>query len=213
MAAVLSPGGAIYLEVPRADYIAEHTALFDFYYPHVQYFREDSLERLVARAGLAIERRWLPKNGHDMGLLLQGATPRPVNASAKAGPDADGLCVRLSRRLDEVRRAVAALPGRVGMYGATWQGVAFLRACDDARPIAAAFDDSAAMAGCALYGPSQSVSIAQPSYAALRGLDVVIITAYLHDAVIAEKLRAMQFAGRILTIRPDGESPSLARAW
>ncbi|MBI3021754.1 MAG: methyltransferase domain-containing protein [Candidatus Omnitrophica bacterium] len=206
--AALSATGSIYLEVPRAEYIEEHAALFDLHYAHVQYFHEPNLLRLAARAGFQVVQSWCLKQGHDMGVLLRPQHSVTAQGLGLVTHDAEGL-----RRGLEGRRALGhawlnSLEGTVSLYGATAQGVAFLHVFQSHRRFTAVADDNPAYAGYALYTTGQSVPIVDPTHEAIRRSDHLIITAYLHDEIIAERLRAIGFSGRIFSIREEALAPA-----
>ena len=71
-----------------------------------------------------------------------------------------------------------------------------------ARPFAAVYDDNPALAGMRLDGGGQTPIIVQPDAGSLRSIDAILICAYLHDTVIAGRLRALGFQGNILSARP-----------
>ena len=199
---VLRGDGRLYLEVPRAEYIEDHAALFDFHYAHVQYFHESNLLRLIAKAEFMVERSWLLKEGHDVGMLLRphrGVDMRPV-----AALNSGRLAADLEHRHAEGRELLTSLPGDVVLYGATWHGVAFLNAYQLERQFAVAFDDNVDYAGYALYSSAQKIPVSEPDIGLLLSVNTVVITAYLHDRVIATKLRDIGFRGRIVSTRACG---------
>lgn len=197
MAACVHSHGRLYVEVPRAEYIEERAALFDLHCAHVQYFREANFVLLAARAGLAVERMWRLKDGHDFGALLR--KDRVTVPTPRRGPD-PGLGAALARRRDAVASIVRALPEPVALYGATWHGVGFLGALGEFRRFAFALDDNDDYAGYALFGRTQTVPVMPPARERLRNVGAVLITAYLHDRVIGERVRALGFEGPLWSI-------------
>lgn len=49
MLADVNGGGSIYIEVPCLDWIIDHSAWFDIFYEHVNYFRADDFRRIFGR--------------------------------------------------------------------------------------------------------------------------------------------------------------------
>ena len=134
-----APGGALYLEVPRAEYIEDEAALFDLHCAHVQYFRESNFLALATRAGLVAERLLHLKEGHDFGVLFRrGQAGRDTTTTRGAGDD---LSSDLRQRREDGARVLSAARGGVALYGATWQGVAFLNLYQSVRSFAFAVDD------------------------------------------------------------------------
>ena len=66
------------------------------------------------------------------------------------------------------------------------------------------FDDNFEYAGYALYNKSQVVPIEKPEKDNLSDFSCIIITSYLHQSIIAEKLRMFGFKGRVITANPRG---------
>ena len=67
----LNEDGALYLEVPRGEFVEERAAIYDLATQHTQYFYEPNLLALAGRAGLAAEKRICIRGGHDLGLILK----------------------------------------------------------------------------------------------------------------------------------------------
>lgn len=199
----LSEGGRVYLEVPRAEFIEERAALFDLHYAHVQYFHEVNLARLVARTGFEVERSWWLKEGHDVGLLLRPGVPRDGAPPSSCRVTSPSLRQRLDGRRRRGRRLLESLRGRVGLYGATWQGVAFLDVFQGDCSFSLVIDDNDDYVGRRLYCWRQAVPVVGRGSEALRSVDHVIITAYLHDKVIEARLREAGFSGDVLSVRAD----------
>jgi hypothetical protein len=67
-----------------------------------------------------------------------------------------------------------------------------------------------------LAGGGQKPLIVQPDAGSVNAVDAILICAYLHDTVIAGRLRALGFEGEILSARPPAftrvESPRPAPA-
>ena len=205
----LSADGCCYLEVPSAEYIEEHAALFDLHCFHVQYFHAPNLLRLAARAGFGVVRSWQLKQGHDVGVLLRpqpaaAITDRPASALTAAG-----LRARLSERLEQLRAWLTSLDGAVSLYGATAQGGSFLHTFQADRRFVAVADDNPDYAGYALYSQAQTVPVVLPWHESFRRSDHVILTAYLHDVVLTERLRSSGFDGTIFSLRDPVPSLTL----
>ena len=201
--AALVADGYLYLEVPRAEYIEEHAALFDLHYAHVQYFHEPNLLRLAARGGFRAERQWRLKGGHDIGVLLRPQRNALSNLAVPAVAVSSDLSRSLECRQSQGRAFLATLAGNVALYGATWHGVAFLTTFQLDKDFTMAIDDNADFSGCRIYSKRQCIPVRVPTAKAFEGVDTVLITAYLHEEVIAAKLQGMGFNGGILRVEPD----------
>lgn len=54
MAASISLGGKLYLEVPNLDWILKNTVIWDFYFEHCSYFNSASLGSFIGRNGIEV---------------------------------------------------------------------------------------------------------------------------------------------------------------
>ena len=197
----IAEDGIAYIEVPRAEYIGEAHSIVDFHYPHVHYYRREEIAVLFARAGFAIDDVVEVKSGHDIAFLLRPVTPTEQRPPAAAGESrfAEGLAQRRAIGRDRL----AALSSPIGLYGANAYSQALLGLYPDIQPFQTMFDDTPQYAGQLAYGPGSAIPIGPPSAEKLAKLNAVIITAYLHDLVIARKIRTLGFGGTIFTVRSD----------
>lgn len=194
----LVPEGLLYLEVPSAEYIEQQGAFFDLHNEHVQYFHRGNLLRLVARAGFALVREQQIKNGHDLGLLLKKGPP--LRDSCPPAQSTADLAQRLTDARAAWNRRLGAMEGDFILYGATSQGSAFLNALLHPERVAAVLDDNAEHQGLALFTPGHLVPVEGIEWLTLKTASAVIISAYLHQRVIAERLTAAGFKGEILPL-------------
>jgi SAM-dependent methyltransferase len=205
--AMLRPGGSAYLEVPAAEFVERHASPIDFCLQHIHYFFEENFRVLLDRAQLVIERQLDIKNGHDIGFLVRAGVTRAAPARRQAKPK-DDLALRIAGQIAVARSHFDGLSGKaVALYGANSYGQAFL----DLWPtvdIATVLDDNPAFGGYALCGATRAIAIELPLPERIMAMDAVIIAAYLHDEVIARKLRQQGYAGRILSLRPSPLTPS-----
>jgi hypothetical protein len=222
VAAILDERGQAFIEVPSLEYIMRRGAICDIHAQHIQYFSEANLRRLAESAGLMPVRSLSIKDGHDFGLLFQKTGGSPTRGTRCTGDAAiaDGAGFRrlIAGRQAELGALDLAAFGRVALYGATMQGVAFLNLLSRTTAIAGVIDDNDGNAGFGLFTPDQWFRIRPLRETPLETIDTVVITAYIHDAAIAGKLRAAGFGGRILSVRadaddalPQGMVPSLMR--
>jgi SAM-dependent methyltransferase len=203
----LAPGGHAYLEVPDARFIDRGAAIGDIVLQHVQYFTLETFIGLARRAGLEPLRVLTIKDGHDFGVLFRAAE-RPAGWEA---PDsgiapAGDLSARLGDAVIRGAKRLSAVPGAMALYGATAQGQAFLTlygAEPQAEPrFVRVYDDNPSLIGRHLAGGGQTPVVVRPDAESLRDVDAILICAYLHDEVIAGRLRALRFQGDILSARP-----------
>ena len=205
MRAVLAPGGTAYLEMPRAEYITEQVSPIDLHLQHVQYFTAANFTALAAQAGFAPVKTLVTADEHDFGILFRATAPesgaRPAAAAAVAAVG-DTLDQRMAIRIATGRALVAELAGPLALYGANTMAQGTLGLFCAGRPVAAVFDDNACYAGYAMYSRDGLVSICLPERDRVNAMAAIIIAAYLHDRIIAGKLRAQGYVGRILSGRP-----------
>ena len=134
-----------------------------------------------------------------MGVLFRpGANPqRPPSTDEGWGA---AVSARLKARWQRDQAWLASLERPLVLYGATSQGQAFLNAFPDQEFVAVA-DDNPDYAGYALYTLKGFTPVVPATDERLHGCAHIIITAYLHDAVIAERFCQAEAAGRIWSIR------------
>jgi SAM-dependent methyltransferase len=200
--AALRDGGHAYLEVPDVRYILDHAAVPDLHLQHVQYFTRNNFLALAAAQGLRALDVLDIKAGHDFGVLFAAADAVALGNLAFEHPGAVTLGSRIAQRLTETRARIGELEGAVSFYGATPHGQVFFNALNGAGTFAAVLDDNPLNDGFAFYDRSRKVPVRPASEAAIFGNDAIIITAYLHDTVIAKRLYDLGFLGRVFTIRP-----------
>lgn len=210
----LKDGAEAYLEVPRFEYIEEAVSPADLHFPHVQYYRRGILLHLFERAGFEVVGQRLVKHGHDIGFRLRAVRP---GSAPPPGPRGDPPALRraLSERIAAGARVLGRLPRPLALYGACAYSQSLLGLYPGIQGLALALDDTPAYRGTFVYGPALRVPVQNASEAPLCDLGTAIVSAYLHDQAIAERLRAAGFAGEIVSMRTDalagyeGRPPSL----
>jgi len=195
MRKALSKDGAIYLEVPAAEFIEDNAVFCELHNAHVQYFHRSGLEALGRRAGLEIVRERSVKGGHDRGVLFRHGDGRGAIEFKSGGEDT--LAARLSQRFDSLRSALLRGEKSLILYGATWQAVGLLGPMGASPPVRIVLDDNDDYAGRLMYNTDQKAQVVYGPTAQLSPDDAVLITAYLHKRVIAERLRETGFTGQI----------------
>jgi 2-polyprenyl-3-methyl-5-hydroxy-6-metoxy-1,4-benzoquinol methylase len=199
------PNGMVYIELPSAEYIVTVRSVVDFHYPHVHYYRHREMEVLFARAGFAIEESIEIKNGHDVGFILRPVKPH-ATTPASGALEASAFAAALAERRTLGQQRLAALKGTIGLYGANAYSQALLGLYPDAAKFGIVFDDTPMYAGQRAYGPGLDIPIEAPRAERFPKLGAVVIAAYLHDLVIARKLRAFNFDRPIYTVRSDAQA-------
>jgi len=212
----------VYIEVPSLEYIVEYGAVLDLHVQHVQYFSRQNLIRLAQSVGLIPSKFLSIKEGHDLGILFRkaGTDPeveRPAQGGVPAAADPARLREAVTARFAQAQAMDLGALGRIALYGATMQAEVLLNLLPSTRAISMILDDNESYDGFGLYTAREWFSIRHYSGADLSEIDTIIVSAYLHDAVISQKLRSAGFRGRILSTRmpvegaEGGGVPSLFR--
>jgi 2-polyprenyl-3-methyl-5-hydroxy-6-metoxy-1,4-benzoquinol methylase len=196
----LAEGGYAYLEVPSLEFIEAYGAFTDVHIQHVQYFTKSTFIAAARSVGLVAEAVLDIKDGHDFGVLFRRGVAAPLLPNPTRAP---ALGPALLERIEAAKTAVAMLPPLLVLYGATPHAQMFLNGLDDVPPIMAVIDDNAQNHARALYSRAGLHPVSAPNSATLPADGCVLITAYLHDMAIGQKLRAGGFKGRIVTMRPQ----------
>ena len=196
----LEAHGVAYIEIPSAEYIDRTRSIVDFHYPHVHYYRREEFEMLLVRAGFEVMEVVDVKDGHDRGFLLRAGRARAV--SPPRGEATGSLGADLAERVQLGRARLNAIDGAIALYGANAYSQALFGLFPNAK-YAVMFDDTPQYEGQRAYGPGINLPIRRPSAEALEDVAVVIITAYLHDLGIGQRVRHLGFQGPIYTVRAD----------
>ncbi|MBB43616.1 MAG: hypothetical protein CMM44_07625 [Rhodospirillaceae bacterium] len=201
----LRMGGKFYLEVPRLEYIIENISPVDLHFMHVHYFSEKILKRIFFKLGLSILNRREVKDGHDVGYLLEKTTkiedkfiePETRNVVSNWG-------INFQNKIDLGREKIISISKkRVGLYGACAYSQSLTGFYQSLFAPLVAIDDAAQYDGKKIFWDGGSCPAKLPTKKAIEGLEVIIITAYLHDRVITKKLRNLGFKGDIFSARAD----------
>jgi SAM-dependent methyltransferase len=197
----LKKDGEAYIEVPTLEYIKEYDSLCDLHYEHIQYFDTSLLENMMWNSGLKTEELRRLNNGHDVGYHVKKMGPTEEIRPLK-GKEINSFSERLEKKRTQGRKVLSGC-GNIGIYGATAYSQAMLGLYPELDTVVAAFDDTPNYEGLTMYGGKKNVNIMRPEPDLFFSLDTIIITAYMHDKVISEKIRRMNFKGNIFTVRTD----------
>ncbi|MDO8606998.1 MAG: class I SAM-dependent methyltransferase [Phaeospirillum sp.] len=212
LVATMTPDGYAYVEIPNAEYIRNHGAILDIHVQHIQYFTPQGLVQLAGNAGLVAERMIHIKDGHDIGILFRkGTVPaQPLHSGGEY--DFQEWRRALQCRIDDLAAVDFVALGRIALYGVTMHGQVLLNLPGfDASTVVAAFDDNHANLDYGLYTPTGFIPAQAPTALTLAEIDTVIITAYLHDQVMEQKLRTLGFSGTVLTAGTAGHPRMMGR--
>jgi len=204
----LAISGRCYVEVPCIEYIAENASPVDLHYMHVHYFSDAVLRRIFSEAGLTVVDRRSVKDGHDVGYLLEKTgDDKGEKEQQSVETIAPDWLRRMTDRLNTGHEQLMSLSERrVGLYGACAYSQSLTGFYPDILVPAIVLDDTPEYHGKQIFWGGGTCPVSLPSAAAIKDIDAVIITAYLHDKVIAEKLRSLNFDGEILSVRADGQA-------
>ncbi len=192
--------GAVYLEVPSAEFNFGPDGLWDCIYPHVSYFSAGSFQALVTRAGLEVLDAGTAFDGQF--LYIEARVARERAEMVVPDPSAHLALVRefASRRdrvVDQWRSHVDDEAGDVVLWGAGAKGVTFANAIDTAGRLTVV-DLNPRKWGQYLPGTAQEV--VEPS--TLRGRDVasVLVTNPIYTSEIRDHLAALGVRARTITV-------------
>jgi len=188
----------VFTEVPNADFMLEHTALWDVIYEHFSYFGHLSLTRLFGDQGFRILR--LDTTFGDQFLCLEAspdqgdttavATQMPTlaemhDAVSEFTQNSMALLAEWRTRLDEIRKSGQ----RALVWGAGSKGVTFLNLLSRDGPIEYVIDINPRKQGMYIAGAGQR--IVPPAFLQEYAPDVVLIMNRNYAEEIAEMAAAM----------------------
>ena len=187
----------VYIEIPSANYIVSNKSVIDFHYPHVHYYFEENIKILFAKFNFEVIDIQHLKNGHDFGFLLKKNYEIKNNLSILPYPQAYDNWIVKSAEINK--------KAKVALYGANAYSQSFLGMFASKLNIINVFDDTQFYQGNFCYHSNQYYPIEIPSSDNINNVDNIIITAYLHDETIQERILNLNFKGIIYTVRSEPE--------
>ena len=176
------PEIVVFTEVPNADFMLAHTALWDVIYEHYSYFGQRSLSRLFSDQGFRILRLDTTFGGQFLCLEAapeQDAAPHPrrrtpdltamADAARRFGHNSRALLAEWRGRLDEIKKAGR----RAVVWGAGSKGVTFLNLLSRDGPIEFVVDINPRKQGMAIAGTGQT--IVPPAFLPDYRPDIVLV--------------------------------------
>ncbi|HEY54273.1 MAG TPA: methyltransferase, partial [Caldilineae bacterium] len=186
-------------EVPNADFMLAHTALWDVIYEHYSYFGQHSLSRLFSDQGFRILRLDTTFGGQ---FLCLDAAPGPdaapdqrrpthppssamTDAAKRFGHNSRALLAEWRGRLDEIKKAGR----RAVVWGAGSKGVTFLNLLSRDGPIEFVVDINPRKQGMAIAGTGQT--IIPPVFLVDYRPDIILVMNRNYAEEIADMVREM----------------------
>ena len=200
----LRDSGKIYMEVPSGDWVKKHGSAADVHYPHWNYFTESIVQKLVAECELNILKRRELISGRDIGYVLQNQIHKS-DYSVKA-PFQNFENTKLTKSLKYAQRKIDSWNGNIkyAFYGSTSQSQAAFGSVSGCQPNFI-FDDTSSYHGAVAYNSEFRFPIVQLTAQNLAAVDVIVISSYIHDQSISEKIRDIGFTGEIYSLRPPSD--------
>ncbi|PHX93503.1 MAG: hypothetical protein CK542_03875 [Acidimicrobium sp.] len=200
----LDDDGAIYLEVPSGDWVVKHASLTDIHYPHLNYFLIEVINSIFQKLLLVPNAIRNLLNGRDLGFVLRKTKSKLSNTDSKFKTDHLSVSLATNIRNAEARIFDLIAGKKFAIYGASAGSQAFFGFFPQIKP-EFLFDDTPSYGGAFGYSPGARFEIVKPTAQNLSRVQSVVIAAYIHDKAIAEKIRAMGFAGDIYSLRPASD--------
>jgi len=144
----------------------------------------------------------LVKNGHDYGILLSKCNP--VNfITPKSFKQRSNISEKLKIRIQNGLRTIHNLKKeKIALYGATAGGQILTTLYPSlVKNIRYVFDDTPFKNKNYVYSSQRDIEIIRPSEELINQVNIIIITAFLHDNLIATKLKSLNFLGTIYTLK------------
>lgn len=192
------PEIVVFAEVPNADFMLAHTALWDVIYEHYSYFGQRSLSRLFSDQGFRILRLDTTFGGQFLCLEAtpeQDAAPRQrrqtpaltamASATTRFGQNSRTLLVEWRGRLEAVQRSGR----RAVVWGAGSKGVTFLNLLSRDGPIEFVVDINPRKQGMYIAGAGQA--IVPPAFLRDYRPDIVLVMNRNYAGEIAEMVGEM----------------------
>lgn len=209
-----------HIQVPDAEYDLA-TAGWEVIYPHVSYFCDSALRRIVTRAGWEVSASapvfsgliryadlsaagaegpgGLPQAAVPQAAVPQAGVPQAAEARDRYLAAIEGFDARHHaerRRWREIIERLAARGARPVLWGAGSRGVQLLNYADAGRRFTAVVDVNPAKWG--RYLPRTGHRVAEPASLAGSGTRAVVITNPVYQSEIAKSLADLGIAAEIL---------------
>ncbi|NDA38119.1 MAG: hypothetical protein EBX80_06290 [Acidimicrobiia bacterium] len=200
----LDKNGEIYLEIPSGDWVVEHASIADIHYPHLSYFVTKVIYGIFEKVSLVPFATRNLLNGRDLGFVLRAI--ESVSSAKTLGSNADALASLLSKNIERTKSRIIRLSskGEFAIYGANAGSQALFGFFPHIKP-EFILDDTPSYVGAYGYNYESRFQILKPTVENLGRVQSVVIAAYNHDKVIAERLRALGFMGEIFSLRPESD--------
>ena len=199
----------LYLEVPSLTYILDNASVQDIHFAHVHYFSPNIIKALASQSGFKILEVQDLKDGHDQAYLLSPSQGEYEAAITKTKDlDVSAIRKRLNQSKEALVDVISSFDKRVALYGACAYSQSVIGMLADRVSLTCIFDDTKEFRGKYAPGLGSRVPICSPNEELLTEVDTIVITAYLHDKAITDKLLRMGFQGEIYTLRKDAMNPA-----
>ncbi len=192
------PAGSrvLYVDVPDAAAVFGGSSTWDLVYPHVNYFEQGTLVRLLVEGGFSVLSSGVTFGGQ---FAFAEAVPGSDAPSVPAGPGPADLA-HLGRRVRQERARMSELAEagrRVALWGAGARGVTFLDLVDEPRAVGAVVDLNPAKQG--RYLPGSGHRIREPAELLEFRPDVVLLPNPVYREEVAGMLSGL---GVVAELRP-----------
>lgn len=202
----LGPGGAIYVEVPNANFLLRDGSLWDVIYEHCGYFRPETLAWAAQQAGFRDVEVASAYEGQFLGLTARVGEA----AGAPVDPDA-ARAVEEARRFGDLFRGQREAWGnalqarlddgeRVVVWGAGAKAVSFLNLLPRADEIACLVDRNPRKQGTHLAG--MGTPILAPERLGEVGADTVVVMNPAYTEEITADLVGLGIDADVVVARP-----------
>ena len=201
----MTEDGALYVEVPSAEYMLLRGAVWDVVYEHVSYFTAPALRRLLEDVGLEVVR-----TGTAFGDQYLWA--EAVNASKPSvrdvRPEAVAELVRAAQRFGAMFRlavsgatrevARRSTSGPIALWGAGSKGVTFLNVVDRDRHIGTVVDSNPRKQG--RHVPGSGQEIVAPSALVTTRPASVLVTNPLYSGEVQRLVDELGVATQVVVV-------------
>jgi len=198
----LKDKGICYIEIPSFEYIEKNESIVDIYYPHIHYFRKNVILNFLESFGFKLLDFKLVKNGHDYGMLLSKCNPISF-ITPKSSKQRSNISEKLKIRIQNGLRTIYTFnKKKIALYGATAGGQILITLYPSlVKNIRYVFDDTPYKNKNYVYSSQKDIEIIRPSEELINQINIIIITAFLHDDLIAMRLKSLNFSGTIYTLK------------
>lgn len=209
---ILKPGGYVYIEVPNTSNILEDKRFYDFFYEHVGYYTPAFLTSLMKNFKYKAETTISLANHQHFGVLFSKASDAAIekNSFLRGSQNFNGDLSSIINEIKDVQKVTTKSLNdlilkykKVGLYGAGNHGINVSCLMSFPEHANVKFLDLNPLKS-SKFSPKSHIEIITPTKSIIDSMDVIIITAALHqDEIYLDLREKFEYSKKVFGIYPE----------